>query len=166
MQIFVLFENIPGISFFVKDTNHRLLFMNQRFLPRIGLSTNDELYGKTDFDLFPPRLAEHFRRDDRAVMESKQPMLNILELVFNSQGLPDWYLTNKYPNEQAGASGGNHRDGSTLRRRTSGSCGSKWELMTKSGVRSFHSCNFRSNLEIADLVKVSGLNHRKLHRGS
>ena len=74
MQIFVLFENIPGISFFVKDTNHRLLFMNQRFLPRIGLSTNDELYGKTDFDLFPPRLAEHFRRDDRAVMESKQPM--------------------------------------------------------------------------------------------
>ena len=24
-------------------------------------------------------------------------MLNILELVFNSQGLPDWYLTNKYP---------------------------------------------------------------------
>ena len=24
-------------------------------------------------------------------------MLNILELVFNSQGLPDWFLTNKYP---------------------------------------------------------------------
>ena len=34
MQIFVLFENIPGISFFVKDTNHRLLFMNRPFLPR------------------------------------------------------------------------------------------------------------------------------------
>ena len=97
MQVFQLFENIPGISFFVKDSNHRLLYMNKRFLPRIGVATNDELYGKTDFDLFPPRLAEHFRKDDKTVMETKQSLLNILELVFNSQGLPDWYLTNKYP---------------------------------------------------------------------
>ena len=168
MQIFVLFENIPGISFFVKDTNHRLLFMNQRFLPRIGLSTNDELYGKTDFDLFPPRLAEHFRRDDRAVMESKQPMLNILELVFNSQGLPDWYLTNKYPlmNRQEQVVGiigtvrpygeENHPVHADL----------KWERDDEIGrAVSFIRNNFRSNLEIADLVKVSGLNHRKLHRG-
>ena len=97
MQICQIFENIPGISFFIKDTNHRLLHINKRFLPRLGVSSNDELYGKTDFDLFPPRLAEHFRKDDRTVIDTKQPMLNILELVFNSQGLPDWYLTNKYP---------------------------------------------------------------------
>ena len=66
-------------------------------MPRIGLDSNEELFGKTDFDLFPPRLAEHFRRDDQVVMQTKEPMLNILELVFNSQGLPDWFLTNKYP---------------------------------------------------------------------
>ena len=61
--------------------------MNKKFLPRIGLDSNEELFGKTDFDLFPPRLAEHFRRDDKVVMQSGKPMLNILELVFNSQGL-------------------------------------------------------------------------------
>ena len=55
------------------------------------------MYGKTDFDLFPARLAEHFRRDDREIFETKKAKLNILELVFNGQGLPDWYLTNKYP---------------------------------------------------------------------
>ena len=96
-QLCQLFENIPGVSFFIKDSESRLLYMNEKFLPRIGLGSNEELYGKSDFDLFPPRLAEHFRRDDRLVMETRKPMLNILELVFNSQGLPDWFLTNKYP---------------------------------------------------------------------
>lgn len=168
MQIFILFENIPGISFFVKDSNHRLLFMNQRFLPRIGLSTNDELYGKTDFDLFPPRLAEHFRRDDRAVMDSKQPMLNILELVFNSQGLPDWYLTNKYPltnrhGQVVGVMGTVRPYGEE---NPAIHADLKWERDDEIGrAVSFIRNNYRANLEIADLVKVSGLNHRKLHRG-
>ena len=163
MQVFQLFENIPGISFFVKDSNHRLLHMNKRFLPRIGIATNEELYGKTDFDLFPPRLAEHFRKDDKTVMETKQSLLNILELVFNSQGLPDWYLTNKYPLM--------NRNGDVI-----GVIGTvrpygdehpahnqelKWERDDVSYIRE----NFRSNLEIANLVYVSGLNHRKLHRG-
>ena len=60
MQAFQLFENIPGLSFFLKDTNHRLLHMNKRFLPRIGLASNDELYGKTDFDIFLPDLRSIF----------------------------------------------------------------------------------------------------------
>ena len=97
VQLCQLFESIPGVSFFIKDKEFRLMYMTEKFLPRIGLGSNEELFGKTDFDLFPPRLAEHFRRDDRTVIESKEPMLNILELVFNSQGLPDWFLTNKYP---------------------------------------------------------------------
>ena len=91
-----LFDDLPGVSFFVKDKEHRLVMVNAGFLPRLGLS-QEELFGKSDFDLFPARLAEHFRRDDREIFHSQKPKLNILELVFNSQGLPDWYLTNKYP---------------------------------------------------------------------
>ena len=45
------FENIPGVSFFIKDLDSRLLYMNKKFLPRIGLDSNEELFGKTDFDL-------------------------------------------------------------------------------------------------------------------
>ncbi len=168
MQLSQLFENIPGISFFIKDSNHRLLHMNKRFLPRVGLASNEELYGKTDFDLFPPRLAERFRKDDNAVMESGSPLLNILELVFNSQGLPDWYLTNKYPLF--------NRSGDVI-----GVVGTvrpygeehpvhnqdlKWERDDEIGRAVSHiRANFRNNIEIAHLVSVSGLNHRKLHRG-
>ena len=54
VQLCQLFENIPGVSFFIKDSDSRLLYMNQKFLPRIGLDSNEELFGKSDFDLFPP----------------------------------------------------------------------------------------------------------------
>ena len=167
-QIFQVFENIPGVSFFVKDTNHRLLHFNHRFLPRIGVESNDELYGKTDFDLFPPRLAEHFRKDDRTVIATKQPKLNILELVFNSKGLPDWYLTNKYPLLNSDG----HVVGVIGTVRPYGEENPvhnqdlKWERDDEIGrAVSYIRQNFRTNLEIANLVKVSGLNHRKLHRG-
>jgi AraC-like DNA-binding protein len=162
VQIKILFENIPGVSFFVKDTKHRLIAVNDGFLPRLGLSSESELFGKTDFDLFPPRLAEHFRRDDRMVIESKKPMLNILELVFNNQGLPDWYLTNKYPLLD--------RSGSVVgiigTVRPYGGGELKWERDDEIGrAVSYIRKNFRTELAIADLIKVSGLNHRKLHRG-
>lgn len=167
-QTLQLFENIPGISLFIKDTNHRLLHINKKFLPRVGLTTSDDLYGKTDFDLFPPRLAEHFRKDDKTVMETKSPLLNILELVFNSQGLPDWYLTNKYPLF--------NRDGDVIgvigtvrpygEEHPAHSHDSKWERDDEIGrAVSFIRENFRSSIEIANLVGISGLNHRKLHRG-
>ncbi len=169
-QLCQLFENIPGVSFFVKDTDSRLMYMTEKFLPRIGLRSNKELYGKTDFDLFPPRLAEHFRRDDRLVMDSKKPSLNILELVFNSQGLPDWFLTNKYPlvsksGEVVGVMGSvrPYADKDNLSK-VGGDL--KWERDDEIGrAVDYIRNNFRKNIAIADLVGVSNLNHRKLHRG-
>ena len=168
-QLCQLFENIPGVSFFVKDKEFRLMYMTEKFLPRIGLGSNEELYGKTDFDLFPPRLAEHFRRDDRSVMDSQKPLLNIIELVFNSQGLPDWFLTNKYPlksrnGEVVGVIGSvrPYADKDNLSK-----IGDlKWERDDEIGrAVDYIRNNFRANIAIADLVDISGLNHRKLHRG-
>ena len=95
-------------------------------------------------------------------------MLNILELVFNSQGLPDWYLTNKYPltnrhGQVVGVIGTVRPYGEE---NPAIHADLKWERDDEIGrAVSFIRNNFRSNLEIADLVKVSGLNHRKLHRG-
>ena len=66
-----LFDDLPGVSFFVKDRDHRLVMVNNGFLPRLGLS-QQELFGKTDFDIFPARLAEHFRREDREIFETKK----------------------------------------------------------------------------------------------
>ena len=96
------------------------------------------------------------------VCNRKSPKLNILELVFNNQGLPDWYLTNKYPllnrnGDVIGIIG-------TVRPYGDGEL--KWERDDEIGrAVSYIRKNFRNELAIADLIKVSGLNHRKLHRG-
>ncbi len=159
-----IFNDLPGVSFFVKDREHKLVMVNSGFLPRLGLS-QEELFGKTDFDLFPARLAEHFRRDDREVFQSGQPKLNILELVFNSQGLPDWNLTNKYPlfddsGEVIGLMGTVRPYGDGEKKEL------KWERDDEIGRAVGHvRKNFRSEISIAQLAEVSGLSHRKLHRG-
>lgn len=96
-QFYQLFDHLPEISFFAKDRQCRLMCGSRRFLERFGFREESEIIGKDDFQLVPERLAENFRRDDEEVMQSGQPKLNIVELFFNDQGVPDWFITNKLP---------------------------------------------------------------------
>ena len=93
----VVFDHLPGVSFFAKNQNYELVVANRAFWERLGCASEEDLIGKNDFELFPARLAEKFRRDDEQVMETGKPKLKIIELFFNRQGLPDWYFTNKFP---------------------------------------------------------------------
>ena len=93
----VLFDHLPGVSFFAKNLDFQIVSANRAFWERLGCSSEEEVIGKDDYQLFPERLAEKFRSDDEAVIQSKQPKLKIVELFFNRQGLPDWYFTNKFP---------------------------------------------------------------------
>ena len=92
-----LFDHLPGVSFFAKNLDYEIVCANLAFLERLGFHNESEIIGKTDFELFPRQLAENFRKDDKAVMETREPRLHIIELFFNPQGIPDWYITNKLP---------------------------------------------------------------------
>lgn len=92
-----LFDHMPGVSFFAKDEHFQFICANQYFYERFGFDTEEEIIGKGDFELFPPRIAEHFRSDDIEVMSTGKPKINIVELFFNAQGIPDWFITNKLP---------------------------------------------------------------------
>ncbi len=96
-QFYTLMDHLPGLSFFAKDADFRIVCANRHFYERFGFSREADIVGKDDFDLFPPRLAENFRQDDQQVMQSARPRLNIVELFFNQQGIPDWFITNKLP---------------------------------------------------------------------
>jgi PAS domain S-box-containing protein len=63
-----LVENIP-IHVWRKDTDGRFTFVNKGFCEALAKAP-DDLIGKTDFDLFPPELAEKYRRDDLRVLET------------------------------------------------------------------------------------------------
>ncbi len=96
-HFFRIFDQLPNILFFAKDRDARLLVANTALLQRYGFSSESEIVGKTDFDLLPRSLAEKFREDDLKVLETGKPMLDIVELFINQQGIPVWFLTNKRP---------------------------------------------------------------------
>lgn len=92
-----LFDHLPGVLFFAKDTEGRLLAANRALLRNYGYQREEEFWGVTDFDLLPRSLAEKFRQDDLQVIETGEPMLEIVEIFMNPQGIPGWFLTNKLP---------------------------------------------------------------------
>lgn len=93
----VLFEHLPGVSFFAKDAAGRIMRANGTFLERLEVASEEDVIGRTDYELFPEGLADNFRRDDLEVMRSGRPKLNLVELFLNQQGLVDWFVTNKLP---------------------------------------------------------------------
>ncbi|MFA5353593.1 MAG: ATP-binding protein [Thermodesulfovibrionales bacterium] len=61
-----LVENIPHAIFY-KDTDSVYVACNRALAENLGISAPD-CAGKTDYDFFPPDLAEKYRKDDRLVM--------------------------------------------------------------------------------------------------
>ena len=96
-ELYRLFEHIPDVLFFAKDGEGRLIMGNQRFVEHCGLSSIDELAGKSDYDIFPNYMAEIFATDDQAVLSSGKPLLHLVELFPSRDRLPEWFTTNKYP---------------------------------------------------------------------
>jgi len=63
-----ILDNILDIAW-LKDRDFRYVAANRAFTRLCGMST-DELVGKTDYDLWPPELAEKYRQDDLEVMRT------------------------------------------------------------------------------------------------
>ena len=96
-ELYRLFEHIPDILFFAKDSNGRFFMGNQRFVEHCGFSSLQEIAGKSDYDIFPKHMAEKFSMDDQTVLHSGKPLLHLVELFPSRDRLPEWYNTNKYP---------------------------------------------------------------------
>ncbi len=92
-----LFDYLPGTLFFAKDLGGRLMAGNPAFVKRCGFQMESEIIGITDSAVFPPRLAEKYRKDDEQVFTTGKPLLGIIELFPNQDGKPEWFVTDKLP---------------------------------------------------------------------
>ncbi|MCA9142590.1 MAG: AraC family transcriptional regulator [Planctomycetaceae bacterium] len=92
-----LFEHLAGVYFFVKDDQSRMMGASRSILERFGLGSEEEIIGTTDYDYFPPHIADSFVRDDRLVLETGKPMTGRVEIWYTAQRLLDWFVTNKLP---------------------------------------------------------------------
>jgi PAS domain S-box-containing protein len=70
-----LVESLP-INVFRKDREGRIVFVNNKYCDTIG-RTREELIGKTDYDLYEPRLAEKYLNDDRWVLQTGLPFHDV-----------------------------------------------------------------------------------------
>jgi AraC-like DNA-binding protein len=92
-----LFDLIPGVYFFAKNRAGELMLTSQASRRLYHLNDESSIIGLTDFDLNPLEMAEAYAKDDALVFSTGKPILNRVELWFNEQGMPDWFVVNKMP---------------------------------------------------------------------
>ena len=92
----LIMESIP-VRVFWKDRDLRYMGCNTLFARDAGLSQPEQLLGQDDFAMGWREQAELYRADDRQVMESRRPKMNIIEPQTTPQGAKIWLNTSKVP---------------------------------------------------------------------
>ena len=94
LQQKAILNNIPDIAW-LKDKESRFIAVNDAFGRACGLSPK-ELMGKNDFDIWPPKLAQKYRADDKEVMATGKRK-SFEEPLADKEGKIQWLETIKTP---------------------------------------------------------------------
>ncbi|MBP6783376.1 MAG: AraC family transcriptional regulator [Verrucomicrobiales bacterium] len=92
-----LFDHIPGLHFFAKNREGHLMFASQGLRARYSMRDETEIIGMTDFDLNPDLMARAYVDDDERLLAGKTKVIERLELWWDGQGMPDWFMVTKLP---------------------------------------------------------------------
>lgn len=99
-----LIDNIPDYVY-IKDRQSRFLVNNAAHIRMLGAQSQDALFGKTDFDIFPREFAEQYYESEQAMMARDEPLIDHQEeAIDQSTGNRRWVLTTKVPLHDAGGS--------------------------------------------------------------
>lgn len=91
-----LMDTTPDLIYF-KDKESRLIRINKAVLNRFGYQHESEILGKTDFDLFSQEYALQTFNDERKILETGLPIIDIEEKVIWPDGHITWASTSKLP---------------------------------------------------------------------
>jgi AraC-like DNA-binding protein len=92
-----VFDAMPDIVFFVKDTQARYALVNRTLVSRCGFKEKEKLLGKTAEEVFPSRFGRIYTAQDKAVIHVGNQMVDQLELHLYPGRQPGWCLTCKQP---------------------------------------------------------------------
>ncbi len=90
-----LIDAMPDVVF-TKDTQGRFGIVNHAAYALFGLEREEQITGKTVFDLYPREMAERRTADDREVFDGRI-LHNQEEERTDAAGKPCWYLAMKVP---------------------------------------------------------------------
>lgn len=92
-----LIDNLPD-AVYVKDRESRFVLCNREVLRRKAVGSLEEIVGRTDFDFYPPDLAQNVYADEQNLMRTGRPTINKERCVIDKvTGRPTWNLTTKVP---------------------------------------------------------------------
>ena len=89
-----IIENQPGLVW-LKDADSRFLAVNKAFAESCGQDVPENVVGKTDYEVWPPGLAESYRADDVRTMEAGVGL--VVEEPIALGGRKLWFETFKTP---------------------------------------------------------------------
>ncbi|MFH1595548.1 MAG: PocR ligand-binding domain-containing protein [Pseudomonadota bacterium] len=92
----LIIESVP-VRVFWKDGDLRFMGCNTLFARDAGFSHPQQLLGKDDFAMGWREQADLYRTEDRQVMESRRPKMNIIEPQTTPAGAEIWLSTSKVP---------------------------------------------------------------------
>ena len=87
-------EYLPALAW-IKDDRGRYVFANNSAL-KTFCQSRDQLYGKTDDEIFPRETAEQFQTADRQVLATGAALTTI-ETLLHEDGVVHYSVVNKFP---------------------------------------------------------------------
>lgn len=94
-QLKTLINNIPDLIF-IKDKNLRFVIANNQAIKFLGLEEEKSIIGRTDFDFYPPHMAEKFYSQEMDIIKTGEPLIN-KEEEREANGQKAYYSVTKSP---------------------------------------------------------------------
>lgn len=91
-----IIERIPD-AIYAKDHEARKTLANKADYKNCGFTHEEEVLGKSDFDIFPMQIAEEFFADDQKILKQEEKALHKLEKLQIKNGKTKWLMTTKLP---------------------------------------------------------------------
>ncbi|MEW9623970.1 AraC family transcriptional regulator [Rhodanobacter geophilus] len=95
-ELEALFDALPDVVFFVKDTTGRYTHANLTLVRRLGLKRRKDVIGRSVTELFPATMGGSYASQDRRVLDG-EVIENQLEVHIFANRAPGWCLTCKRP---------------------------------------------------------------------
>lgn len=89
-------DSVPDRIYF-KDREGRFIAVSRSKYVRHGFKHASDIIGKTDFEIFPAKHAQRAFADEKAILESGEPMIGGLEHVVWPDGTETWTEVTKMP---------------------------------------------------------------------
>lgn len=89
-----LINNLPN-HIYVKDLESRFVVTNESHAHFLGVTSAEEVIGKTDFDFFPQDLATQYYEGEHDLFRSEKSLIGVELPYIDGSGKPGWILTSK-----------------------------------------------------------------------